>query len=324
MPARPDVPVERTVIETRDLGEVLELHARRYVDHRAQILYGARNFVFRSRAARAGVLTVESCLYRAGMAIAADPLQTVLVVSVLDGRFDVTAGRHRSRVAAGGSLLLPPHTAVDVLLDRMTYQVVQFPGATPARIAGRLGIEAADFRFEAMTPVSGAANRQWLATVAYLTRLLADPGLAGVSALLLGAAVDTAATAALVAFPNTTMALDYLPGPGGAAPTAVRRATAYIDAHVTEPITLDDIAAASGLGVRALQMAFRRHLDVTPLGYLRRVRLEHAHHELQAADPTTGTTVAEIARRWGFAGPGRFAGHYRAAYGRAPSRTLHT
>ncbi|MEU1390940.1 MULTISPECIES: helix-turn-helix domain-containing protein [unclassified Nonomuraea] len=63
-----------------------------------------------------------------------------------------------------------------------------------------------------------------------------------------------------------------------------------MDAHVT---------------VRAIQLAFRRHLDTTPLGYLRRIRLYHAHADPRAADPGRGDSVAAIAARWGFAHPGR-------------------
>ncbi|MEU7612530.1 hypothetical protein [Micromonospora sp. NPDC049204] len=43
---------------------------------------------------------------------------------------------------------------------------------------------------------------------------------------------------------------------------------------------------------RALQLAFRRHHDTTPMRYVREVRLERAHRALRAADPTTGATVA--------------------------------
>jgi transcriptional regulator GlxA family with amidase domain len=102
----------------------------------------------------------------------------------------------------------------------------------------------------------------------------------------------------------------------------VRRTVEFIDAHAAEPLTLADIVAASGTGPRALQEAFRRHRGTTPTGYLRRVRLERAHRELQAADPGQGATVAAVAARWGFAHRGRFAAAYREAYGRAPQQTL--
>ncbi len=58
------------------------------------------------------------------------------------------------------------------------------------------------------------------------------------------------------------------------------------------------------------------------MGYLRQVRLHHAHQELLASDPTTGATVTEIAARWGFFHPGRFAHYYRHTYGQPPTRTL--
>ena len=107
-------------------------------------------------------------------------------------------------------------------------------------------------------------------------------------------------------------------------PAAVRRAAAFIDAHAGQPITLAGIAAAAGATGRALQYAFRRHYDTTPTGYLRQVRLEHAHRDLRDADPADGTTVAAIARTWGWASPAGFTAAYRRRYGQPPGQTLRT
>ena len=59
----------------------------------------------------------------------------------------------------------------------------------------------------------------------------------------------------------------------------------FIEENAHADITVADIAAAASVTVRAIQLAFRRHLDTTPLEYLRRVRLGHAHRDLLAADP---------------------------------------
>lgn len=83
------------------------------------------------------------------------------------------------------------------------------------------------------------------------------------------------------------------------------------------------LGAAEGMA-RALQYAFRCHYDTTPTGYLRRVRLERAHRHGPAADPATGATVREIARRWGWASPANFAAAYRKHFGVSPSHTLRT
>jgi hypothetical protein len=60
----------------------------------------------------------------------------------------------------------------------------------------------------------------------------------------------------------------------------------------------------------------------THTAYLRRVRLEHAHRQLQAATPGDGTTVTAVTARWGYASPSRFAVLYRQTYRQPPSRTL--
>ncbi len=99
------------------------------------------------------------------------------------------------------------------------------------------------------------------------------------------------------------------------------RATAYIQENAHLDITLSDIAAAVGVTPRSVQYTFRRHLGTTPLEYLRRVRLDRAHRELQNADPAVDTVTA-IAGRWGFGHPGRFSGVYKRTFGKPPSRTL--
>jgi transcriptional regulator GlxA family with amidase domain len=73
--------------------------------------------------------------------------------------------------------------------------------------------------------------------------------------------------------------------------------------------------------VRSLQEGFRQHVGVSPMAYLRRVRLEHAHAEL--SEPRDGQrSVAAVAHRWGFGHLGRFAAAYRERYGVSPSDTL--
>jgi AraC-like DNA-binding protein/anti-anti-sigma regulatory factor len=98
-------------------------------------------------------------------------------------------------------------------------------------------------------------------------------------------------------------------------------AVAFIEERARDDISVADIAAASFVTIRAVQLAFRRYLDITPLGYLRQVRLEHAHDQLLSADPDR-TTVTAVAADWHFSNASRFSGHYRAAYGVPPVQTL--
>jgi transcriptional regulator GlxA family with amidase domain len=107
----------------------------------------------------------------------------------------------------------------------------------------------------------------------------------------------------------------------GADVDVLRRAVRFVDLTADRPIGITDIAAASGVGPRALQLAFRRYAGTTPWSYVRSVRLHRAHRDLQAADPGRDTVLA-IALRWGFTNRSRFAAEYRAAYGETPAVTL--
>jgi AraC-like DNA-binding protein len=106
------------------------------------------------------------------------------------------------------------------------------------------------------------------------------------------------------------------------APSApAKLAEELIQARLTEPITIADIASEVGISIRALQRGFVRYFGVPPSEYLRTQRLRRAHADLVAGDPAI-TSVADVAARWGFVHLGRFAAQYRQEYQRSPSVTL--
>jgi transcriptional regulator GlxA family with amidase domain len=83
------------------------------------------------------------------------------------------------------------------------------------------------------------------------------------------------------------------------------------------------LAAAAGISVRSLHEAFRYHIGMTPMTYLRQLRLQHAHDELLRGEPTD-STVTDIAHRWGFVHLSRFARSTSNATGSLlPSRCAH-
>lgn len=144
-------------------------------------------------------------------------------------------------------------------------------------------------------------------------------------ALVRGETFRQLVLAFLSTFPNTaTEAWRDRPGPRslGAEPSVVRRAVEFIDTNAHRDVGLGEIAQAARIGPRGLQHAFRKHRGCSPTEYLRRVRMDNAHHDLKSGDPSRGDTVSAIAARWGFLHAGRFSIGYREAYGRSPSDTL--
>jgi AraC-like DNA-binding protein len=106
-----------------------------------------------------------------------------------------------------------------------------------------------------------------------------------------------------------------------ARPVMVRAAIDLMEADPQAPITVSMLAERCGVSVRGLQHGFARHVGMSPLAYLRDVRLRRAHEDLRTADPVADT-VASIAQRWGFGHLSRFAAAHEAKYGQTPLRTL--
>ncbi|MBT2273346.1 AraC family transcriptional regulator [Rhodococcus qingshengii] len=108
---------------------------------------------------------------------------------------------------------------------------------------------------------------------------------------------------------------------GADLPSAIYDARVFMSGHLGDEITVADIARAAQVSVRTLEELFQRAIGVAPMAEFRRLRLARAHEALTTAAPDS-TTVAKIAKRWGFRHQGRFAIEYRRAYGLSPSEQL--
>ena len=123
----------------------------------------------------------------------------------------------------------------------------------------------------------------------------------------------------IVAQPNNYT--EALQRPVPAAPRTIRRAVEILEHHADELLTVEDVASATGISVRALQDGFKKYYGTTPMGYLREVRMKTVRAWLLDADPST-TTVSDAASRCGFVHLERFSVQYREKFGETPPATL--
>ena len=105
------------------------------------------------------------------------------------------------------------------------------------------------------------------------------------------------------------------------APAYVRRAVEYMEAHASEPLTVDMLAATVGISSRALFNAFREAYGQTPMGWLREFRLQQVRAALVTGQIAT-ESLTQLALQWGFFHYGRFAQYYRDRFGERPQETL--
>jgi AraC-like DNA-binding protein len=101
----------------------------------------------------------------------------------------------------------------------------------------------------------------------------------------------------------------------------VERARAYIQGHLCEPMSVDEIAAAAYTSRRTLFRAFEDILNEAPHHYVRRLRLHRIRHDL-ASEAERACTIALVANQWGLSDLGRMSGWYRELFGERPSETM--
>jgi AraC-like DNA-binding protein len=269
----------------------------------------------------AGSFAASGATLPGGLAFRVRGQGTVLVTTLIQGTVRAEWAKDTEGYQPGDVFLRNiPQVEFRAQTHDVRSRSIVLPVSLLHTVAGTECAPPASLRFLSTYPAGAAARAQWQNTSSYADRVLANPE-AAASPLIIGSTARLLAATALATFPNTA-----LPGPGvrdrsDASPATLRRAIAFIDEHAHEDIAGAQIAAAAGVTIRAVQLAFRRHLDTTPLGYLRRVRLDYAHRQLAAADPQHESVTA-VAYRWGFASSSRFAAYYRQAYGVLPSHTL--
>lgn len=85
--------------------------------------------------------------------------------------------------------------------------------------------------------------------------------------------------------------------------------------------SIGDLCRAAQVSERTLEYAFRDRFGMTPVSYLKTIRLNGVHKSLMESDPRS-TRIADVAGRWGFRHMGQFAADYRGHFGELPSSTL--
>lgn len=104
------------------------------------------------------------------------------------------------------------------------------------------------------------------------------------------------------------------------APRHVKAVEEYIHAHADAALTPATLADVAGVSVRSVYAGFREHRGMSPMAYLRTVRLDRVRKDLLEDAAVASVTAA--ASRWGFTHLGRFAGEYRKTFGETPAETL--
>lgn len=302
-----------------DLAETEDFFTRTYT----KLSIGADSEVDSTRISRRslGDISLDAIEIGFEMSYTAEPLGRICLCRVHSGHIEETLfGGEQDAIKPGDiTLLTPPDRPFSGRAVRPSYNLTLFDPRLLDRVATpRPGSDSV--RLLGHRPLSEEGTRQLSGVIDYLRSILHTDQLRS-SSLIASTAANHLAAVVVNTFPTNAALEPTAAERRSATPDLLRRAATFIDANAHTDIALSDIAAAAHVTPRALQYVFRRHLEMSPIEYLRRVRLDHAHRQLLRADPET-TSVQAVAMEWGFGHPGRFSALYRQTYGRNPSETL--
>jgi len=313
-------PPYRFHLETTDLDEARDFMTRVYGP--ARISTPDKNTLVRLSGLATGPLRLIQSDLRMDLDYQAPPADRVLIGYVVAG---VLRRQTTGQAAVFGpgdvALLKQPGQAYSGRSESALIRTVSFGASLLDQVADGLPHRApAPVRFTSMVTSSAAAAQRLRAALEFAWDLLVSHPAADDQPLVTGSTARLLAATALSTFPNTAAAEPDRDDSRDAGPATLDRAIKFIEENAGADLSAADIAAAANVSIRAVQLAFRRELGVTPLGYLRQVRLDRAHRDLLAGGPA-GPTVTAVSVRWGFSSSSRFAAYYRNAFGVPPSYT---
>lgn len=320
--------VEETLeplVATRDLEEARHHITNVYIPHGLASRDG-QPLDFRLRYLESNRLTIGHLRYGADAELLVPPMIGCYHVNLtLHGMTQVTqAGRSRVTEKGKSGVIFNP---TDPFTVRWSPEAVQYAIKVPrasleGQLAALLGRPVGDpIRFDLGFDLTSARGQSLIAAVQHLRNELSRSGGIAHVPLVRAQLESYVLSQMLLVIPN-----EYLPELTRTADVVRRRhvrvAMDYVHDHAGEPITAPDIARAACVSMRALQAGFHEELDMSPMAYLRNVRLDRAHAELLTGPQDA--SVSEVAMRWGFGHLGRFAEQYRRKFGVLPSETLRT
>ena len=310
------------VMKTRHLDEARDRVAAIFCPHRLETIGTHGEFSAVHNHLPGQRLSLNYIEYGARTLIAPGHLDTFYLLQIpLQGGAEITNGATSYQSTPDTAAVLNPHLPTKMVWQEGTQQVlVQIARSAlqeqMSALAGRTLSET--ITFDGPLDLATGAGAKLKRLIFWMVDEV-DRGTSPLGDGLMARQLESAVLSGLIEAAHSQLSLPE-ESRVSARPRHMRLAEEYIAEHLDQPIALEDIAAAAGISIRGLQQSFRCLRGNSPLEYWRDARLARAHSDLMQAG--AGTTVTDVALRWGFNHFGRFSAAYRLRYGVLPRDTL--
>jgi AraC-like DNA-binding protein len=310
----------RLLFASADLDETRAMVGRVMKPHHLALTGSAERLNARMHHAALGDIALSRLCYGTTVLIEPGPLENFFLVQMpLHGTAHIESGPQVIDSFAEYASVLSPeeqtrmrwHAGNDQLMLRLSRTLVE------RTLAGCLGHPVDQpLRFELGFRWRDCAS--WCCLLSYLRDCLVQHPEMAQHKLVVSQIEQLAASVLLTAHRHNHSAAQSARAPA-ILPRHVRRVQDYLQAHADEPIGVAQLAQVAGTSMRSLYAGFKDFVGVSPMHYLRNLRMERVHTELMSGQ---AGNVTGVALRWGFAHMGRFSSAYKQRYGVTPSQTL--
>ncbi len=311
---------ERQLLASRDLAQTRTLVGAVMKPHELHVRGPGQQVNARMHHMAFGGVSLNRLKYGAEVDIEPGPLDDFYLIQMpLSGHALITSGKQQ--VASDhdvASVLGPSDSTVmrwsadcDQLMVRVDKALVE---RAIGALSGRLEPETVrfqlGFRWRECAP--------WRCLVQYLSDCASHP-LDASQYRLMVAQIEQLVASTLVSAQPHDMREAKSVRCVAVLPRHVKRVQEFLRANAGEPVTADQMAQVAGVSLRSLYAGFKEYCGLSPLQYLRALRLDGAR---QALLTEPNCHIATVAMRWGFGHLGRFSSEYKERFGESPRESL--
>ena len=311
------------LLHSRDLDEARVLVSGIFCDHRLSLVDRHGQLNYQHRYLRTPAMSFSIMSYGANVHVAPQELDGFFLVQLpLRGEDRIESGNQARLSQPGSGTIHCPGQSFSMnwssncskLVVRIEREAME---RHAANLLGRPLRQALQFDTDLDTRSGG--GQAWETTIRQLLRSLQqNPDL--VAHPLMRAQFEQLIMSGLLVWQGNSLSESLGKSEPEVLPRHLKVAEDYMRAHLDTAITNEQLAELTGISLRTLYNSFRKFRGVSPMRYLRDLRMEKVRQEL--LDTSRLRNVTSVATRWGFFELGRFAAEYRKRYGESPSDTL--
>lgn len=311
------------VLQSQDVDETRALVAGVFCDHRLSLTDRTSQLDYRHRYFRTPAMSFSVIRYGAGVRVAPQALESFFLIQLpLKGGDRIESAKESLLSQPGrGTIHCPGESfSMNWSADCAKLAVRIERDAMERHAAALLGRPLPQrLHFAAEMDTRKGSGLAWERTIRQLLRSVQQtPELVGHP--LMQAQFEQLVMSGLLIWQCNTLSNCLGQPTANVQPRHLKLAEDYMRAHLDAPITNEELAALTGISLRTLYNSFRKFRGVSPMRYLRDLRMDKVREALLDADGIHNVTT--VATQWGFFELGRFAAEYRRRYGESPSDTL--